>query len=82
MSLAVSNALGSNIFHVLIRLGVPWLGNVSRLSLVELLHYCALIGREIHSVAMPALLCYKEPAPATQSLLLGPFLAFSCVFMA
>ena len=32
------------------------------LSLVELLHYCPLIGRELHSVASPALLCHKEPA--------------------
>ena len=33
------------------------------LSLVELLNYCALIGRELHSDASPALLCHKEPAP-------------------
>ena len=26
----------------------------------ELLHYCALIGRELHSYATPALLCHKE----------------------
>ena len=41
-------------------------------SLVELLHYCALIGRELHALkgpiigalsdATPALLCHKEPA--------------------
>ena len=28
------------------------------LSLVVLLHFCALIGRELHSVASPALLCH------------------------
>ena len=44
------------------------------LSLVELLHYCALIGRELHSDASPALLCHKEPAQGTQSPLLGSFL--------
>ena len=27
--------------------------------------YCALIGRELHSEAKPALLCYKEPAQGT-----------------
>ena len=32
------------------------------LSLVELLHYYALIGRELHSGATPALLCHKESA--------------------
>ena len=31
-------------------------------SLVDLLHYCALIGLEPHSDATPALLCHKEPA--------------------
>ena len=42
---------------------------ITALSLVELLHYCALIGREVHSVVSPALLCHKEPAP--KSPLLG-----------
>ena len=37
------------------------------LSLVELLHYCPLIGRELHSVATPALLCHKEPARASKA---------------
>ena len=41
------------------------------LSLVELLHYCSLIGRELQSVATPALLCHKEPARRIQSPLLG-----------
>ena len=46
-------------------------------SLVELLHCCALIGRELHalkgpiigafSVATPALLCHKEPARASKA---------------
>ena len=29
-------------------------------SLVQLRNYCALIGRELHSDATPALLCHKE----------------------
>ena len=33
----------------------------------------ALIGRELHSVAMPALLCHKEPARRIQSPILGAF---------
>ena len=37
--MAVSNAIGSNIFDVLICLGAPWLGNISRLSLVQLLYH-------------------------------------------
>ena len=45
------------------------------LSLVELLHYCALIGRELHSVATPALLYNKEPAKGKKC----PH--GSCVFM-
>ena len=32
------------------------------LSLVEECRGSALIGRELHSVATPALLCHKEPA--------------------
>ncbi len=40
-------------------------------SLVELLHYCLLIGQELHIDAMPALLCHKEPACRIQSPLLG-----------
>ena len=32
------------------------------LSLVKLLHYCPLIGRELHNDATPALFCHKEPA--------------------
>ena len=48
--MAVSNAIGSNIFDVLICLGAPWLGNISRLLLVQLIRYCALIGRELYSV--------------------------------
>ena len=48
------------------------------LSLVQLLLYCALIGRELHSDATPALLCHKEPAQGTQS----PLLPFLCVFIA
>ena len=32
------------------------------LSLVQECRGLALIGRELHSVAMPALLCHKEPA--------------------
>ena len=40
-------------------------------SLVELLHYCSLIGGELHSDATPALLCHKEPARRIQSPLLG-----------
>ena len=34
---------------------------------MELLHCWALIGGEDHSVAIPALLCHKEPAQGTQS---------------
>ena len=47
------------------------------LSLVELLHCCALIGRELHALkgpiigglsdATPALLCHKEPARASKA---------------
>ena len=36
--------------------------NRNVLSLVQLLYYCALIGRELHSDATPAFLCHKEPA--------------------
>ena len=36
-------------------------------SLDELLHYCALIGRKVHSVATPALLCHKEPATSKKN---------------
>ena len=45
--------------------------------MVQLLHYCPLIGRELHSDATPALLCHKEPAQGTQSPLLGAFLPFA-----
>ena len=41
------------------------------LSLVEECRGSTLIGREDHSVALPALLCHKEPARRIQSLLLG-----------
>ena len=37
------------------------------LSLVEECRGLALIGRELHSVATPALLCHKEPARRIQS---------------
>ena len=43
------------------------------LSLVGLLHYCALIGQEPR---------HKEPAQDTQSPLLGAFLAFRWFFIA
>ena len=43
------------------------------LSLVEIQRGSALIGRELHSGATPALLCHKEPAPRIQSSLLGAF---------
>ena len=42
--------------------------------------YCrdhALIGRGLHSVATPALLCHKQPAQGTQKPLLG----FSCLLL-
>ena len=52
-------------------------GDILRLcslfSLVQLLYYCALIGRELRSDATPAFLCPKEPAQGTQSPLLGAF---------
>ena len=39
-----------------------------------------LIGRELQSVAVPALLCHKEPARRIQSTLLGGYFAcFSLV---
>ena len=41
------------------------------LSLVEAQRGSALIGRELHSVAPPAILCHKEPARRIQSPLLG-----------
>ena len=41
------------------------------LSLVVECRGSALIGRELHSVAPPALLCHKEPARLIQSPLLG-----------
>ena len=51
--------------------------DIARLSLVQLLYYCALIGPELQSVATPALLCHKEPAEGTKiPLLLGAFLGF------
>ena len=37
------------------------------LSLVQLRLYCALIGRDLHSDATPALLCHKEPARASKA---------------
>ena len=37
------------------------------LSLVEECRGSALIGREVHSVATPALLCHKEPARASKA---------------
>ena len=43
----------------------------SPLSLVEEYRGLALIGREDHSDAPPALLCHKEPARRIQSPLLG-----------
>ena len=43
----------------------------SPLSLVEEYRGLALIGREVHSVAPPALLCHKEPARRILSPLLG-----------
>ena len=39
----------------------------SPLSLVEECRGSALIGREDHSVATPALLCHKEPARASKA---------------
>ena len=45
------------------------------------LHYCALIGPELHSDVTPALLCHKEPAQGTQTPLQGAFLAFHWFFM-
>ena len=42
----------------------------STLSLVEECRGLALIGRELQSVATPALLCHKEPARRIQSPLL------------
>ena len=38
------------------------------LSLVKECQGLALIGRELHNVAVPALLCHKEPARHIQSL--------------
>ena len=46
-------------------------GQCSPLSLVEECRGLALIGRKVHSVAPPALICHKEPARRIQSLLLG-----------
>ena len=44
-----------------------WSRNVeARLSLVEECRGLALIGRELHSDAPPALLCHKEPARASK----------------
>ena len=49
------------------------------LPLVQLLHYCALIGRELYSDAtLRDLLCHKEPAQGIQS----PLLVFRLLFMA
>ena len=36
----------------------------------------------IRGLALPPLLCHKEPAPGTQSPLIGLFLAFCWFFMA
>ena len=46
------------------------------LSLVQLPHYCTVIGLE------SALSCHKEPAQGTQSPLLEEFPLFPCVFTA
>ena len=46
---------------------IHWLRYIQALlSLVELLHYCALISRELHSDATPALLWHKELAQRTK----------------
>ena len=55
----------------------PCLDVYPALSLVELLHCCALIGRELHALkgpiigalsdATPAVLCHKEPARASKA---------------
>ena len=42
-----------------IDVAVPPQGDIARLSLVQILHYCVLIGRE--------LLCHKEPARGNKS---------------
>ena len=42
-------------------------GQCSPLSLVEECRGFALIGRDVHSVAPPALLCHKEPARASKA---------------
>ena len=46
---------------------LPCLCQPGPLSLVEECRGSALIGRELHSVARPALLCHKEPARASKA---------------
>ena len=46
----------------------------SPLSLVQECRASALIGRELHSVATPALLCHKEPARASKAYFVCPSL--------
>ena len=57
-------------------------GNQSKIyiqpGLCSPLHYCALIGRELNSVATPALLCHEEPVQCTH---LGVFFAFRWYFI-
>ena len=53
------------------------------LSLVQLLHYCALIGREIHIVMLRQLLyALKTQRKARNTPSGGAFGVLSCVFMA
>ena len=42
-------------------------------SMIIITVFSTLIGRELHNVATPALLCHKEPARRIQSPLLGAF---------
>ena len=47
--------------------GLDYKRQCSPLSLVEECQGSALIGRDLHSVAPPALLCHKEPARASKA---------------
>ena len=59
--------MDKKIISGLLILSVEATGQCSPLSLVEECRGSALIGRELHDVALPALLCHKEPARSKQT---------------
>ena len=65
--LLASQVLQGEIVLVVSGVGRP-VNQSSHLSLVQVQRGSALIGRELHSVTTPAILCHKEPARASKDL--------------